>query len=112
MNERAIEADLRLRTVAGAIGIVLDLPPSEKLMEAARAALAAAERVAGPTPAEIELMMVDTEHHRAGPVHRSDDGTLRVYYAGFNLTALSEHIARELAQAALALSPGKVSEEL
>ena len=50
-----------------------------------------------PTPAEIELMMRDTEHHKAGPVYHCDDGTLRVYYAGFNLTALAAHIARELA---------------
>lgn len=50
-----------------------------------------------PTPEEIELMMLDTEAHRAGPVYQSDDGTLRVYYAGFNLTALANHISRELA---------------
>lgn len=63
------------------------------------------------TPAEIELMMADVEHHRAGPVRRMDDGTLRVYYAGFNLTALAEHIARELAQDAASLSSAEQSGE-
>lgn len=50
-----------------------------------------------PTPAEIELMIEDVENHGAGTVQRTSDGALRTYYAGFNLTALAEHIARELA---------------
>lgn len=50
-----------------------------------------------PTASEIEMMMEDADHHRAGPVLRCEDGSLRVYYSGFNLTALAAHIARELA---------------
>ena len=50
------------------------------------------------TQSEIELMMEDADHHLAGPITRCDDGTLRTYYAGFNLTALAAYIARELAQ--------------
>jgi hypothetical protein len=50
------------------------------------------------TPAEIELMMEDAEHHRAGTVQRTPDGYLRTYYGGFNLTTLAEHICREMAQ--------------
>lgn len=49
------------------------------------------------TPAELELMMAETEQHRAGPVYRCDDGTLRIYYAGFNLTALAQYLSQELA---------------
>ena len=49
-----------------------------------------------PTPAEIELMMTDC--HAAGTTQRMGDGTLRTYYAGFSLTALAEHLSRELTE--------------
>ena len=49
-----------------------------------------------PTPAEIELMFEGLTLP-IGTVQRTEDGMLRTYYAGFNLTALAEHISRELA---------------
>jgi hypothetical protein len=48
-----------------------------------------------PTPAEIELMF---EGAQAGTIERTHDGELRTYFPGFSLTALAEHLSRELAQ--------------
>jgi hypothetical protein len=78
-----------------------------------KAALEAAVKAAPPlpkgllpvTPAEIEMMMEDVEHHRAGTVQRTPDGYLRTYYGGFNLTTLAEHVYRELSQRPIAPPP-------
>ncbi len=51
-----------------------------------------------PTVGEIEMMIEEAAGYSVGDTTRSADGMLRTYYAGFNLSAVAAHIARELAQ--------------
>lgn len=46
------------------------------------------------TPADIEKMIAEFDPSR---VTKCDDGTLRTYYSGYDLTAIAEYIAAELA---------------
>jgi hypothetical protein len=54
---------------------------------------------ANPTPAELELAIVECKE--AGRTTRTDDGTLRTYYAGFNLSALALRLSREFTNVTL-----------
>jgi len=50
-----------------------------------------------PTSSEIEIMIEEACGYGVGSTERDSDGTLRTYYAGFNLTAIAKHIALKMA---------------